>query len=113
MNRGNTLSKNNVVLARGLLVTVIRKLPVGVVAATLMVSVTPQVELFAPTEQEVGEKLAVAPAGSPDTEGLPLVAVPKETVPLKPDWRVAVTVTDPAVPCVSPNPESTALFVSV
>ena len=76
---------------RGLPVTVIEKVPVGVAAAVVMVRVVEHVGLHEPTE-----KLAEAPLGSPDTE--------KDTLWVAPDVSVAVMVEVPEAPWVTVTP---------
>ena len=72
-------------------VTVIEKVPVGVVAAVLMVKVVEHVGL-----QEVSEKLAEAPLGNPDAE--------KDTLCVVPAVSVAVMVLAPEPPWVTVTP---------
>ena len=79
------------VLPSGLPETVIGKLPAGVAAAVAIVRVVEQVGL-----QEVTEKLAVAPLGSPDTK--------KDTGWVTPAVRVAVMVVAPEAPAVTVTP---------
>ena len=82
-----------VVLPRGLPVTVIVEVPGAVEAAAVMVSVVEQVGL-----QEGGEKLGVAPLGSPDTAKLTGCVEPASSVAVMvvaPDAPPAVTVTLP------------------
>ena len=67
-------------------VTVSVKVPVGVAASVVMVSVVVQVGLH-----DVGEKVAVAPAGRPDAV--------KETACVEPDERVEVMVVTTEFPC--------------
>ena len=71
--------------------TVIENVPVGVVAAVVMVRVVEHVGLHEPTE-----KLAEAPLGSPDAE--------KDTLCVAPDVSVAVIVVAPDAPCVAVTP---------
>jgi len=76
---------NIVVLARGDPVTVIGKVPVGVVPIVAIVSMLMQVGL-----QEARENVAVAPAGSPEAAKL--------TACVAPDVSVAVIVFEPDEP---------------
>ena len=71
--------------------TVIAKVPVGVVATVVMVRVVEQVGL-----QEATEKLAEAPLGSPDAE--------KDTLCVAPAVSVAVMVLAPEAPWVTVMP---------
>ena len=82
---GLTTRLKVVVRPRGLPVTVIGNVPVGVAAAVVMVSVLLQVGL-----QEAAEKFATAPLGSPDTAKL--------TDWVAPVSSVAVMVVDPDAP---------------
>ena len=86
-----TTRLNTVVRPRGVPVTVIGTVPVGVDELVEMVNCVEQVGV-----QAVGVKEAVAPLGSPEAE--------KETLWLEPAVRVAVIVVEPAVPCITVIP---------
>ena len=79
---------NVVVLLKGLPVTVMRKVPVGVEALVAIVSVLVQVGV-----QAVGLKAAVAPVGSPEAA--------RETACAVPETRVRVRVVAPTAPGVA------------
>ena len=81
-----------VVRLRGLPVTVMGKLPVGVAAAVVMVTIVEHVGL-----QEATEKVAEAPLGSPDTAKLTACVAPARSVAVMVDVpeAPAVTVTPP------------------
>ena len=81
-----TTRLNVVVLAKGLPVTVIGKVPVGVVPLVAIVSVIEQLGV-----QETGENVDVVPAGSPEAAKLTICAGPETSV--------AVIVFVPAEPC--------------
>jgi hypothetical protein len=85
---GTTVKIKLVVLESGEPVTVIVELPVGVEAVVLIVTVVEQVGL-----QDVGEKLAVAPEGSPEAE--------YETDCLVSEESVAAIVFEPEEPWVA------------
>jgi hypothetical protein len=102
--RAFTVRVNVVVLMTGPLglllvpVTTIEKEPPGVVAVVLRVRISEQLRLSTESAHDDGERLAVAPLGSPDTaEG------PNATVP-SPLTRVTVTVVVPDAPGATVTP---------
>src|SRR5262245_54026063 len=94
---GETTRLKDVVRPRGLPVTVIAKVPAGVAAEVVMVSVVEQVGL-----QEVGVNAIVVPLGSP--EPVKLTEAVKLTGCVKPACSVAVVVLAPDAPAVTITP---------